>query len=165
MNRSFFVNVKTKKGRVLKVVRETYIRDFMSCNSDACDSCDIESGERITLSAAPYEMRYLIMDEEVLLNQLDLLQQEIPPLCDVIILQSVMTEVRKRNLSVFNQLSNLLRDSSKRFVLFANQNFENTYVDRQMDEPIVDYNIRQIVAASKYFNEHFKVATLLLLLV
>lgn len=147
----------------------------MSCNSDACDSCDIESGERITLSAAPYEMRYLIMDEEVLLNQLDLLQQEIPPLCDVIILQSVMTEVRKRNLSVFNQLSNLLRDSSKRFVLFANQNFENTYgaclsvlswiVDRQMDEPIVDYNIRQIVAASKYFNEHLKVATLLLLLV
>ena len=87
----------------------------MSCNSDACDSCEIESGERITLSATPYEMRYLIMDEEVLLNQLDLLQQEIPP------------EVRKRNLSVFNQLSNLLRDSSKRFVLFANQNFENTY--------------------------------------
>ena len=34
-----------------------------------------------------------------------------------------------------------------------------------MDEPIVDYNIRQIVAASKYFNEHFKVATLFLLLV
>ena len=99
----------------------------MSCNSDACDSCEIESGERITLSATPYEMRYLIMDEEVLLNQLDLLQQDIPPLCDVIILQSVMTEVRKRNLSVFNQLSNLLRDSSKRFVLFANQNFENTY--------------------------------------
>ena len=64
----------------------------MSCNSDACDSCEIESGERITLSATPYEMRYLIMDEEVLLNQLDLLQQEIPPLCDVIILQSVMTE-------------------------------------------------------------------------
>ena len=53
--------------------------------------------------------------------------QEIPPLCDVIILQSVLLEVRKRNLSVFNQIGNLLRNSSKRFVLFANQNFEHTY--------------------------------------
>lgn len=145
----------------------------MSCNSDACDSCEVESGERITLSATPYNMQYLIMDEEVLINQIDLLQQEIPPLCDVIILQSVMVEVRKRNLSVFNQLSNLFRDSGKRFVFFANQNFENTYgtcldgisciVDRQMDESIEDYNIRLIVAAANYFNEHFKVALLSLL--
>lgn len=145
----------------------------MSCNSDACDSCEIESGERITLSATPYDKRYLIMDEEVLINQLDLLQQEIPPLCDVIILQSVMVEVRKRSLSVFNQLCNLLRDSSKRFVFFANQNFENTYgirlslllrlEDRQMDESLADYNIRLVVAASKYFNEHFKVRLVLVL--
>ena len=75
----------------------------------------------------PYNNQYLIPDAEVLLNQQDLLQQEIPPLCDVIILQSVLAEVRKRNIAAFNQVSTLLRNSSKRWTFFANQNFERTY--------------------------------------
>lgn len=77
-----------------------YIRDEMSCNSEACDMCVSEGEGKIMLSAKPYNHQYLIMDAEVLVNQSDLLQQEIPPLCDVIILQSVLLEVRKRNLSV-----------------------------------------------------------------
>lgn len=70
-----------------------YIRDEMSCNSEACDMCVSEGEGKIMLSAKPYNHQYLIMDAEVLVNQSDLLQQEIPPLCDVIILQSVLLEV------------------------------------------------------------------------
>lgn len=70
----------------------------------------MEAGEKITLSADPFNHEYLIPDAEVLVNQEDLLQQEIPPLCDVIILQSVLLEVRKRSISVFNQVSTLLRN-------------------------------------------------------
>ena len=99
----------------------------MSCNSDACDSCEIESGEHITLSADPFNRQYLIPDAEVLLNQEDLLQQEVAPLCDVIVLQSVLLEIRTRNIAVYNQVSNLLRNASKRWTFFANQNFERTY--------------------------------------
>lgn len=140
----------------------------MSCNSDVCDSCDTESGEKITLSSDPYNHQYLIPDAEVLLNQQDLLQQEIPPLCDVIILQSVLAEVRKRSVAVFNQVGALLRNSSKRWTFFANQNFERTYrmllfdglwtlVDRSMEESMDDYNMRMIVVSSQYFYEHFQV--------
>lgn len=103
------------------------MRDYMSCNSEACDMCVTEGSSTNTLSADPYNHQYLIMDAEVLVNQSDLLQQEIPPLCNVIILQSVLTEVRKRSLPAFNQLGNLLRNTTKRFVFFANQNFEHTY--------------------------------------
>lgn len=111
----------------LTIVQELYLRDFMSCNSDACDSCITGGGEKITLSSTPYNHQYLIPDAEVLINQIDLLQQDIPPFCDVIILQSVLLEVRSRNISIFNRLGSLLRNSSKRFVFFANQNFETTY--------------------------------------
>ncbi|KNB43110.1 hypothetical protein JH06_4221 [Blastocystis sp. subtype 4] len=156
MNRSYTVNMKTRKGKVMKMVRELYLRDFISCNSDVCDSCELEAGEKITLSADPFNHEYLIPDAEVLVNQEDLLQQEIPPLCDVIILQSVLLEVRKRSISVFNQVSTLLRNSSKRWVFFANQNFERTYLDRQMEESIDDYNVRLLVTATQYFYEHFK---------
>ena len=106
-----------------------YLRDFMSCNSDICDTCETENEEKITLSADPFNHQYLIPDEDVLMNQIDLIQQEIPPLCDVIILQSVLVGIRNRNISIFNQVSNLLRNSSKRFTFFANQNFEHTYRD------------------------------------
>ena len=140
----------------------------MSCNSDVCDSCDTESREKITLSVDPYNNQYLIPDAEVLLNQQDLLQQDIPPLCDVIILQSVLAEVRKRNIAAFNQVSTLLRNSSKRWTFFANQNFERTYreiqttvihflVDRSMEESMDDFNRRLLVIAAQYFYEHFKV--------
>ena len=139
----------------------------MSCNSDACDSCETESGERILLSADPFNRQYLIPDAEVLLNQEDLLQQEVAPLCDVIVLQSVLLEIRTRNIAVYNQVSNLLRNASKRWTFFANQNFERTYrrplfrnataVDRQMDESADDFNMRLVVEAAHYFDEHFKV--------
>lgn len=99
----------------------------MSCCSDACDSCITSGGEKITLSSNPFNKQYLMPDAEVIVNQMDLLQQDIPPFCDVIILQSVLSEVRARSIAVFNQLSSLFRNNSKRFIFFANQYFETTY--------------------------------------
>ena len=99
----------------------------MSCNSEACDVCISGEGGSILLSANPFNRQYLVPDLDVLLYQIDLLTQQVPPLCDVIILQSVLAEVRNKSLVVFNRVSNLLRNESKRFVLFANQNFERTY--------------------------------------
>jgi len=99
----------------------------MSCNSDACDECIFGGKERITLSATPFNSRYLIPDAEVLLNQMDLLRQDISPFCDFIILQSVLSEVRTRSIAIFNQLTSVIRNNTKRFVFFANQNFESTY--------------------------------------
>ena len=99
----------------------------MSCNSDACEDCTTGSGEKITLSSSPYNNQYLMPDAEVLVNQIDLLQQDVPVFCDIIILQSVLLEVRARSIAVFNQLSSLIRNNTKRFVFFANQNFESTY--------------------------------------
>lgn len=144
MNRSYSLNIKTRKGKVMKVVRvssfviysfqhvlidlqELYLRDSMSCHSEACDFCVADYPGMITLSSTPYNNQYLMPDSEVLVNQIDLFQQDIPPFCDVIILQSVLLEVRARSISVFNQLSSLIRNQSKRFIFFANQNFESTY--------------------------------------
>ena len=99
----------------------------MSCNSEICDECFTGSGEKILLSSHPFGKQYLMPDADVIVNQIDLLQQDIPPFCDVIILQSVLLEVRTRSIAVFNQLGSLMRNNSKRFAFFANQNFETTY--------------------------------------
>ena len=70
---------------MLKVVKEHYLRDDIGCGSDICSLCPAAGMAR--LSNSPYGMQYLVLDTNVVLNQMDLLEKDVPPLCDIIIPQ------------------------------------------------------------------------------
>ena len=86
---------KTKKGAVLKVVREHYLRDDVWCGVKGCKKCKHE--------APPLEMHPLaesdlcphphliVPDTNVVLHQLDFLEDS--SISNVIILQVVLQEV------------------------------------------------------------------------
>ena len=64
---------KTKKGGILKIVREHYLRDDIGCGSFVCDECDsekivLESGIA-SRSALCDVSHYLIPDTNVVLHQ------------------------------------------------------------------------------------------------
>lgn len=64
---------KTRSGRVMKIVREHYLRDDIWCGSEACDECRQES--TVLLKDACIESNlcsyphYLIPDTNVVLHQ------------------------------------------------------------------------------------------------
>lgn len=118
--------IKTKKGKILTIIREHYLRDDIPCLSQFCSVCEIPKKINY-LTTTPYNNKYLILDEETAFRQLDLLEIEDESLSNIIILETVLESIRIRNLSAYNRLSNLIRSPNKHFVLFSNEHNKDTY--------------------------------------
>jgi exosome complex exonuclease DIS3/RRP44 len=111
------------------------------------------------LSAAPAGTKkykqghYLIPDTNALLNALDIFETS-AAFYDVIILQTVLEELRNRSLPLYNRLIGLTKSEEKRFYVFFNDFRLETYVVREKGESINDRNDRAVRRAVKWYDEH-----------
>ena len=96
---------------------------------------------------------YLLPDTNALLNALDLFEQT-SAFYDVIILQTVLEELRNRSLPLYNRLVGLTKSEEKRFYVFFNEFRLETYVVREEGETINDRNDRAVRRATKWYAEH-----------
>ncbi|KAH8599065.1 hypothetical protein B0O99DRAFT_683785 [Bisporella sp. PMI_857] len=160
----------TKSGKVQKIVRELYLRQDIPCSSKLCRSClktaPRDAGGVLTpfvLSATPAGTKvyqnghYLVPDTNALLNALDLFEQT-SAFYDVIILQTVLEELRNRSLPLYNRLIGLTKSEEKRFYVFFNDFRLETYIVRNAGETINDRNDRAVRKATKWYGEHLRQA-------
>lgn len=89
---------KTKKGAVVKVVREHYLRDDVWCGVTGCKICKQQT---VVLDACPEvsselcdSPHLLILDTNVVLHQTDFIEDA--AITNVVILQTVLQEVSWR---------------------------------------------------------------------
>ncbi|KAJ1024369.1 hypothetical protein NDA18_004538 [Ustilago nuda] len=166
---------KTARGKVLKVVRERYLRDDIACGSRACEQCHYihsrlqrqaqEGGPQNKIFLDPSGLKnknldrnhYLVLDTNAFLHQMDLIEN--PSFTDVIVLQTVMDEVRHRSLPLFNRLKNLIADPDRRFCVFYNDFGRQTAVLHNQDESPNDTNDRAIRTAAKWYRSHLMAST------
>ena len=122
---------KTRRGKVIKVVREHYLRDDLGCGIRGCPECYGEEDENDAAAAAPSlspacaprlprrpgpspcpslvaEPHYLVLDTNVVLDQIDVLEEAVDGLDNVVILQTVMEEVRHRSSPVYKRLKDVI---------------------------------------------------------
>lgn len=104
-----------------------------------------------------FQGHYLIPDTNALLNGLDLFEQT-SAFYDVIILQTVLEELRNRSLPLYNRLLGLTRSEDKRFYVFFNEFRLETYVIREHGESINDRNDRAVRQAVRWYGEHLQKA-------
>ncbi|KAI0882805.1 RNB-domain-containing protein [Annulohypoxylon maeteangense] len=158
----------TKSGKVQKIVREVYLRQDIPCSSKLCSKCMETAprsfmGERspFVLSDKPAGTKaypqghYLVPDTNALLNAMDLFEQS-SAFYDVIILQTVLEELRNRSLPLYNRLIGLTKSQDKRFYVFFNEFRLETYITREEGETINDRNDRAVRQAVKWYNDHLK---------
>ena len=100
---------------------------------------------------------YLLPDTNALLNALDLFEST-SAFYDVIILQTVLEELRNRSLPLYNRLIGLTKSAEKRFYVFFNEFRLETYVQREQGESINDRNDRAVRRAGKWYGEHLSQA-------
>ncbi|KAI8031638.1 hypothetical protein LOK49_LG01G02738 [Camellia lanceoleosa] len=148
---------KTKQGKVVKVVREHYLRDDIYCGAPFCNVCDSKSA-RLSSSAPTI----LIFDTNVVLNQIDLLEN--PAIDDVVILSVVLEEVKNKSLSVYNRIRALCSNSTRKFFVFFNEYHRDTYVKAMVGESPNDRNDRAIRVAAQWYKNHLGDATRVLLI-
>lgn len=138
MNLMISTHRKTRKGSVVKIVREHYLRDDIHCGRNSCESCKkfklapqdqfaptfyLADNPRVGLSSAYPSSHYLVIDYYLLLNQIDLIG-DVNFGEDVIIMQTVFKDI-KPNISVFSKLNELM--ASRRFYLFDNEHNRETF--------------------------------------
>ncbi|XP_069495530.1 exosome complex exonuclease RRP44 isoform X1 [Ambystoma mexicanum] len=152
---------KTRSGGVLKIVREHYLRDDIGCGSPICLHCPPPEPDRTVLQPQPpLQSRllpgshYLLPDTNVLLHQIDILED--PLIQNVIILQTVLQEVRNRSGPVYKRIKDVVNNPDKHFYTFTNEHHRDTYIEQEQGEGANDRNDRAIRTAAKWYNEHLK---------
>ena len=87
---------KTKKGSIVKVVREHYLRDDVWCGVEGCVVC--RQGDSATLNAFSIlqsdlcpQPHFTLPDTNVILHQIDFLED--PVMKNVVVLQVALQEV------------------------------------------------------------------------
>ena len=111
------------------VLRERYLRDDVECGVQDCQQCASTSNSTTTptlpssgaLDHLSFPSGHFILpDTNVFLAQMDLIESTFfnPP---VIVLQTVMEEVRHRSLPLYNRLKALLKTDDKRTWVFYNE--------------------------------------------
>lgn len=160
--RKFFK--KTARGKVIKVLRERYLRDDVSCGIHSCRECasiaesspTLPSSGSLEHSSFP-NGHFVLPDTNVFLAQMDLIESNLftPP---IIVLQTVMEEVRHRSLPLYNRLKSLLKADDKQTWVFYNEFRSETAVVREEDESPNDRNDRGIRKATSWYNLHISLS-------
>jgi exosome complex exonuclease DIS3/RRP44 len=73
---------------------------------------------------------------------------------DVIVLQTVLEEVKNRSLPLYHRLIALTKNEGKRFYVFFNEFRQETYISRNTGETINDRNDRAVRKAVQWYNQH-----------
>ncbi|TKA55280.1 hypothetical protein B0A49_11715 [Cryomyces minteri] len=156
----------TKSGKVQKIVGELYLRQDIPCSSKLCSQClsiapaDYKNEvQRFVLSETPAGTKrfpnghYLVPDTNAFLNGMDLFEVE-TAFHDVIVLQTVLEEVKNRSLPLYHRVVSLTKNEDKRFYVFFNEFRLETYVPRRHGETINDRNDRAVRHAVNWYGEH-----------
>ncbi|PNS21076.1 Exosome complex exonuclease dis3 [Sphaceloma murrayae] len=160
----------TKSGKVQKVVRELYLRHDIPCSSRLCAACLSIAPTDFHKRTAPFVLsetpagtksytsgHYLVPDTNAFLTGMDLIESE-TAFKDIIILQTVLEEVKNRSLPLYHRLISLTKNEDKRFYVFFNEFRSETYVVRNAGETINDRNDRAVRVATAWYKSHIKSA-------
>lgn len=101
------------------------MRTDLWCGSSLCIICPHEKHD-LVLSDSPKspsdivsEPHYLLLDTNVILDQIDVFEEDV--IKDVIILQTVLDEIRHKSATVYKRLREILINPARRFYTFVNE--------------------------------------------
>lgn len=110
---------------MFQIVREHYLRDDLLCGSAACKQCPHKNNEAV-LDIVPDSIcalfdypHYVVLDTNVVLHQIDVLEED--ALSNVIILQTVLEEVKHQNTAILQRLLEIIGKKSRKFYSFVNE--------------------------------------------
>ena len=152
---------RSRKGKVLKLVHEHYIRDDVGFGfkngSKLEEICEVRA--LLNASGSGGQKSLLVIDTNVALQEIDILEHESATgrsaVGVVIVLQTVLKEVKHLNLSVYQRLKALLGREDKSFIFFPNEVASATRVEQGAGESPNDANDRAIREASLYYQKAF----------
>ncbi|KAJ9435647.1 Exosome complex exonuclease RRP44-like protein A [Diplonema papillatum] len=155
-SKSYFSS--SKKGGKLTVTRQVkkiYLRTDIACGSEACAVCGALLKEMTGVATLDANAKVLLIpDTNVFLHNIDAMES--PAIADVVVLDTVLAEVKNLNKSVYERLARVVRDpeKKKRFYVFSNENHRDTAAEQEPGESANDHNDKLIRNAAKWYQLH-----------
>ncbi|KAJ2161094.1 exosome catalytic subunit dis3 [Coemansia sp. RSA 552] len=160
---------RTRKGNVVRTVKEHYLRDDISCGRENCTHAVCKAAaEKGTvgglvnpaapLSSSPRDSvkwgpHYVVPDTNAFVNQIDIFER--PIINNVIVLGTVLDELRGLSIQVYNRVRAILRDAERRWFVFSNEHHPEVFIERKPAESPNDRNDRAIRTAVRWLKAHF----------
>ena len=101
---------------------------------------------------------YVVPDVDVLLHQMDVIEHSF--FVDVVVLETVLAEVKTRAPAAYERLRDLIANPERRFFVFLNEHFGATFVEREKDESAQERVDRAVRKAAKWYTEHLQESNL-----
>jgi exosome complex exonuclease DIS3/RRP44 len=108
-----------------QIIREHYLRTDIWCGSSCCIICPHEKHDLIlsdqpdTRSSLIEGSHYILIDTNVVLDQIDVLEDDF--IKNVILVQTVIDEVRHKSAAVYKRLREILVNPARKFYTFVNE--------------------------------------------
>lgn len=141
---------RTRKGKVIRIVQEKYLRSDANFGY-VKQACLSESDLRDIVSKAPHK-QLLVIDTNIALHQIDVLEYKCPATALIVVLQTVLQELRHLNLATYRRLTALLKDDNRSYVFYPNELSASTLLLRPASEIMNDFNDRSIRRATQFYN-------------
>lgn len=77
------------------------------------------SADPASKSALIADSHYLLLDTNVILDQIDVFEED--TITDVIVLQTVLDEVKHKSAAIYKRLRDILLNPARRFYTFVNE--------------------------------------------
>lgn len=132
----------TRRGNVIRLSREHYLRDDINCQLPGfCTNPFTNSDAKFVL----------VLDTDTILNQIDALHDD--NFVNALFLQTVYDSVKMKSRAVINRLDRLIRTPEKHFSVFANEHFKLTYVEQQPGMTTQEHHKLLIMKALDYLSK------------
>lgn len=167
----------TKKGAIVKVVKEHYLRDDIPCGLRGCQLGCNDSVKTVPEDDRPgplvllldpldedcktlnFNGNYiLIPDTNIFLHHMDVIETK--SFSNVVVLQTVLEEVRNRSPSIYQRVRSLVNRPEKRFFVFSNEHHRDCFAGNNSNENSSttesdnDRNDRAIRLATAWYQKH-----------
>ncbi len=141
---------KTRHGKILKIVRENYLRNDVEHGLGAklCqNSAENSPGNSLNCTT---NACIIVVDTNVVLNQIDILESDC--IKNVVLPQTTLKEVKHRSLSIYKRIRSLITNVEKRFFVFSNEHSVDTWLEREIGETSNDYHDRLIRQTASFYS-------------
>jgi exosome complex exonuclease DIS3/RRP44 len=140
---------RTRKGKVVKLTKEKYLRPDVHCGFHLNAFVSISQFlEYINNSAIDH---VLVVDTNEFIREMDIFEYKFTKPFVVIVLQTVLQELRNVNISSYRRLLTLIKDPHRHFIFYPNEFSTVTSILRFEGEIINDFNDRQIRNVCKQY--------------
>jgi hypothetical protein len=110
---------RTRKGKVLRFVREKYVRSDLGYGVLHGNVLDSQTLQRLVEESNHKTL--VFVDTNIVLHEIDLLEQQSPATSLLVFTQTVLQELRHLNFAAFKRAQALMEDNTRSIIFFPNE--------------------------------------------